>query len=68
MAKQVALSLSEEEAKFVLQALDRAPFQGIAAARLITAIAEKISVASRFAGERAPLEQAILARVDGGKP
>lgn len=69
MAKQVQLVLSEDEAKFLLGALDRAPFQGIAAARLVTSIAEKVSAASRFAHERpaeptrAALDQALLARV-----
>lgn len=69
MAKTVTLALTEEEAKFLFGALDRVPLQGIGAARLVTAIAEKIATASRFAGERAPeavragVEQALLSRI-----
>jgi hypothetical protein len=66
--KNVQVVFTEEEAKFVLSALDRVPLQGLNAARLLTLVAEKLAAASRFAFEkqervRAPLDQALLARV-----
>ncbi len=69
MAKNVNVILTEEETKFVLSALDRVPIQGVTAARLVTLITEKLAAASRFAYEkaadlgRAPIDQALLARV-----
>ncbi len=68
MPRNVQVVFTEDESKFLASALDRVPLQGIAAARLLAAIAEKLSVASRFAHEkvepvRASLDQALLARV-----
>jgi hypothetical protein len=67
MAKTVNLVLTEDEAKFLFSALDRVEIQGIGAARALSSVAEKLSIASRFAGERVeprlPLEQALLARI-----
>ena len=66
--KNVQVVFTDEETKFVLSALDRVPIQGVNAARLLTMVVEKLSAASRFAFEkpekvRAPLDQALLARV-----
>jgi hypothetical protein len=45
MTNRIQVQLTEEEAKFILAALDRAPLQGISTAMMVTVIAEKLGKA-----------------------
>lgn len=45
MSREIDLKLTEEEAKLLLVALDRTSVQGVAVARLLTSLAEKIGKA-----------------------
>ena len=60
MTNRIQIQLTEEEARFILAALDRAPLQGINTALMLTGIAEKLGKA--HAGAKPCLDLPVVTR------